>query len=416
MASEDRLREKVGRKLTKRKGGAGRAVSMDIPERFKDGEDADEDFAATGENQPVTYGQQSIFKMVAAAGSKTDMSSSPYDESEEESDEEKPATTQPISSTSDSHRESTSGNERPPGKKEHKSSKSRLFQSLPKLRLKKEKAEAQHEDRMSSSQILPPRPSNSEQRRQSSTPEPPSRDAPVLSRMIKARAEMEQLDTTGSAEKEVAVEGTTPIRSPTTLPQALMDIFGFEEPERVITEYPCWLLQSVLLQGYMYITEKHVCFYAYLPKKESVTSKSGYLGKRGRNNPRFNRYWFQLRGDVLTYYLDQSQPYFPSGHVDLRYGISATHDTEKGKETHFAVATDKRTYHFKADSTSSAKEWVKNLQKVIFRSHNDGDSVKISLPIANILDIERNPVLDFADTVKIRVIDNDETYAIDEVS
>lgn len=32
-------------------------------------------------------------------------------------------------------------------------------------------------------------------------------------------------------------------------------------------EYPCWLLQSVLLQGYLYLTTKHVCFYAYLPKK-----------------------------------------------------------------------------------------------------------------------------------------------------
>jgi hypothetical protein len=32
-------------------------------------------------------------------------------------------------------------------------------------------------------------------------------------------------------------------------------------------EYPCWLLQSVLLQGYLYITAKHICFYAYLPKK-----------------------------------------------------------------------------------------------------------------------------------------------------
>lgn len=38
------------------------------------------------------------------------------------------------------------------------------------------------------------------------------------------------------------------------------------------TEYPCWYLQSVLLQGYMYITQRHVCFYAYLQKK-SVSSR-----------------------------------------------------------------------------------------------------------------------------------------------
>lgn len=55
------------------------------------------------------------------------------------------------------------------------------------------------------------------------------------------------------------------------------------------------------------------------------------------------------------------------------------------------------------------------MQRVIFRSHNDGDSVKISLPLENVLDIEDSQMLEFADTCKIRVIDNDETYAIDEV-
>lgn len=80
------------------------------------------------------------------------------------------------------------------------------------------------------------------------------------------------------------------------------------------------------------------------------------------------------------------------------------------------MLTHQRKYYFKADSAPSAKEWVKSLQKIIFRSHNDGDSVKISLPIENIIDIEDSQVVDFAETCKIRVIDNDETYAIDEVS
>ena len=79
------------------------------------------------------------------------------------------------------------------------------------------------------------------------------------------------------------------------------------------------------------------------------------------------------------------------------------------------VVTDERTYQFKADSVASAKEWTRAIQKVIFRTHNEGNSVKISLPIQNVLEIEESTILDFADTVKVRVIDNDETYAIDEV-
>ncbi len=183
----------------------------------------------------------------------------------------------------------------------------------------------------------------------------------------------------------------------------------------------------------MYITSKHICFYAYLPKK-SVSSllsvecltdikqnevlKSGYLSKSGRRNPKFNRYWFRLKGDVLSYYSDPSDLYFPSGNIDLRYGISANIvDKDKGKDaTHFTVVTHQRKFNFRADSMPSAKEWVKALQKIIFRSHNEGDSVKISLPIENIIDIEESQIIDFAETCKIRVIDNDETYAIDEVS
>jgi len=146
--------------------------------------------------------------------------------------------------------------------------------------------------------------------------------------------------------------------------------------------------------------------------------KSGYLSKSGRRNPKYNRYWFRLKDDVLSYYSDPSDLYFPSGNIDLRYGISANvAEKEKGKDaTHFIVVTHQRKYNFKADSAPSAKEWVKSLQKIIFRSHNEGDSVKISLPIENIIDIEDSQIIDFADTCKIRVIDNDETYAIDEVS
>ncbi|THC91878.1 hypothetical protein EYZ11_008655 [Aspergillus tanneri] len=196
----------------------------------------------------------------------------------------------------------------------------------------------------------------------------------------------------------------------------LMEMFGYECPEKVIVEYACSLLQSMLLQGYMYVTEGHICFYAYLPRKSTVAIKSGWLHKRGRKNPKYGRYWFSLKGDVLSYYADPSNFYFPSGHVDLRYGISASlaEQKDKSKETKdFQVTTDQRTYYFRADSHASAKEWVKALQKVIFRTHNDGESVKVSFPIGNIIDIEESPMVDFAETFKLRVVDRD-TYAIDE--
>ena len=151
---------------------------------------------------------------------------------------------------------------------------------------------------------------------------------------------------------------------------------------------------------------------------QNVTAKSGYLFKRGRQNPKYHRQWFTLKGDVLSYYTDPSDLYFPSGNIDLRYGISASLEEhkDKGKDLkNFSVVTHQRVYHFRADSAASAKDWVKILQKVIFRSHNDGDSVKVSLPIENVIDVEESPVIDFAETLKVRVVDSDENYAIDEV-
>lgn len=40
------------------------------------------------------------------------------------------------------------------------------------------------------------------------------------------------------------------------------------ERAHTVAEYKCWLFRSVLLQGFMYLTTGHICFYAYLPRKE----------------------------------------------------------------------------------------------------------------------------------------------------
>ena len=220
----------------------------------------------------------------------------------------------------------------------------------------------------------------------------------------------------GVAEQPVEGAQTSEAES-SLLSTRLKKVFGLEREEKVLAEYQCWLMQSILLQGYMYVTERHICFYAYLPKKNHSVIKSGYLSKRGKQNPKYNRYWFALKGDVLSYYLDPSNLYFPSGHVDLRYAISANLADSKDKDNtkDFVVSTDNRTYQFRADSVPSAKEWVKTLQKVIFRSHNDGDSVKILVPIENVIDIEDNAMLDFAETCKLRVLESEDSFAIDEV-
>lgn len=414
MESEYNLREKVGRRLHRRKRDPSRKVSLDIPERFKHGEDAEDDVTAptTREGQ---YMYQSVFGLIGKVASQAEFNSQIREESSDDEDRAKGGKSErndELKVLKGRQNERPEASRKPSGHRRLLSD-NKLSMSLPKLRLKprsRENEEADN-DRMSSSQILS-RPSE----RQTVEPLRPDTIARDTRLGVGARADPAEQDLDGLSEEE-RTPGTSQLGGPLeSLPQKLAAIFQFGSVEEVISEYPCWLLQSVLLRGYLYITQKHVCFYAYMPKKDSKVVKSGYLSKKGRS--KYNRRWFVLKGDVLTYYSNASDVYFPRRFIDLRQAISATitESKEKSREaTSFTLKTREGCYKLKADTAQVAKDWVKQLQKVIFRSHNDGDSVKISIPLDNIVDIEETPVLDFAETIKIRVVDDtDETYALDE--
>ncbi|PMB64088.1 Sterol 3-beta-glucosyltransferase [Beauveria bassiana] len=351
----------------------------DLPEPLQDSDDSGDEAHAQVTVNPMSVNMnQSIFGLIAAAGSRVDFHTRFDGNSSDEDDTSKdlPSSLPTTSQTTVL---------RPDSRKHKKTlSKHRLlksFATLPRLKPKSKREPST----LSQPERFTDEPCQSSDA--SETPASPSaeRMAPmarrpsVMSRMLQARAEM-------SSRSSFDIER----RSSTDIPQSqdddeasplarrLMEIFDFSEPE------------------------------------QNIVAKSGYLSKSGKRNPKYNRYWFRLKGDVLSYYRDATNLYFPHGQIDLRFGISAS-VTDRDKDgLHFEVVTSQRTYNFRADSAPSAKEWVKSLQRVIFRSHNDGDSVKISLPIENIIDVEDTQMVEFSNTCKIRVIDNDETYAIDE--
>jgi sterol 3beta-glucosyltransferase len=290
MASQDRGRDRVSRKLTKKRKDTAketRGMSLDIPERFKDGDDAHEDVTAPKRNDTMSM-NQSIFSMIARAGqqSQVDLGTMQEVDSGDSDDENKRKS--PLYSLDGAARLSrlsfANDFQAPPedaqddrlGPTKHKRalSENKLLRSLPKLKVssrKENRLEGQHADQMSSSQFLPPRPSM-----EASTQMPrsaqPSRDKSKIIpdqeiRVEKVRNSDRRSRHGGSA---VLVKNKEPV----TLARRIQQIFEFEEVEEVISEYPCWLLQSILLQGYMYITQKHICFYAYIPKKHVRPSLS----------------------------------------------------------------------------------------------------------------------------------------------
>lgn len=412
-------RTSSGKKLQKRNAPPNRLPSNQLPARLRFSEDAQDDVTAPtrGSGAPAQYMNQSIFGMIAAAGSRTDFNQR-FDESTD-SETDLATKEQRESKRRVSQRRTKAINEpqaleeeeQPSdARKKKRLSLHRLTQSVPKLSIRPYKIR----------QVPPPKDSHlsTDESGDEGTSNP--RNAPMMSRLLTAEAKFEATESAADEEsrstKSLERARTRAESSPATLlALRLKEIFGFEKPEAVVAEFPCWLLQSVLLQGYLYLTRQHICFYAYLPRKTNTAAKTGHLSKRGKSNPKHRRYWFELKGDVLSYYSNPSDRYFPQGNIDLRYGISASLMDEKDKDCKdFSVTTDHRTYYFRADSAISGREWVKTIQKTIFRSHNDGDSVKISLPMENIIDVEDSPVVDFAETIKIRVVENDDSYAIDE--
>lgn len=417
----------MARKLTKKRKEE-RIYTMEIPKRFEDGPDADEDCTAPkGQSRMIN---QSVFGLIAAAGSQIDFNTRFEDIDDDEDDEPQMSTPQLNADTSEPKRNDEYNDQK------RKPTHSRLFKSLSNLggftsSIKKHKpklptlSQSTTEPELSSSVKQEPRSQLGEEdmAEMDTASGLPHKGPPVMAQMLAARdeaAERGSFDLRRSYDQTAESSSSGEQGTHSSLAQRLKEIFDFDTTERVVDEFPCWLMKSVLLQGYLYVTSNHICFYAYLPKKTQTVVKSGYLTKRGYRNPTYNRYWFQLKGDVLSYYSNPADKYFPAGNIDLRYGISASvTPKERGGDpkgsTYFEVVTHSRSYQFQADSAPSAKEWVKALQKIIFRSHNEGDSVKISLPIENIIDVEDSQIVEFADTCKIRVVDNAESFAIDEV-
>ncbi|GAA6041186.1 hypothetical protein JCM8097_008332 [Rhodosporidiobolus ruineniae] len=196
------------------------------------------------------------------------------------------------------------------------------------------------------------------------------------------------------------------------LAEKLSEIFGLEEPEEVVAEYPCWLFRSILLEGFLYLTVGHLCFYAYLQQKEGATIRSGSLSVRGSKTRRYHKHWFVLKDSVLSWFPSSTDPYFPDGHIDLHYCVSV--EPSEHHDHHFKVSTSDKKWHFSADSTASRDEWVKTLKKVVFRCQNEGESVKIAIPLETVVDVEKSSGLEFAETIRVRVYDADEGYSMDE--
>lgn len=137
--------------------------------------------------------------------------------------------------------------------------------------------------------------------------------------------------------------------------------------------------------------------------------KSGPLWKKSKKTKLSTKFWFVLRNDVLCWYESANDPYFPKGNVSLQYASSV--DMIGGAK--FKLRTAERNYTFTADTEANAQEWVRVLRKVIVKTQHHGESVKLIIPLDAVVEIERSPTLEFAETVEVKVVDPEDSMSVD---
>jgi sterol 3beta-glucosyltransferase len=223
MAPEEEFKKRVMHKLTKRRKERHRAT-IDMPERFRDGDDADEDCTAPrGANACMN---QSVFGMIAAAGSQADFNArfdtiSSDDEEDATQPRSKSSGTQPNEASREEATTSTKGKHR---------------QNLSDFAVLGLGEESQSPNLASENPSKAPSPAL-ELPSESATTEAPahqllSNDGSVMKRMLDARAELStrpSFDMPRPTEAEVEQEGSE------SLAKRLMEIFGFDSPEPVLS-------------------------------------------------------------------------------------------------------------------------------------------------------------------------------------
>ena len=224
MSPEEEFKKRVMRKLSKRRKERHRAT-VDMPERFRDGEDADEDCTAPqGAN---AYMNQSVFGMIAAAGSQVDFNArfDAISSDEEEGSGSAPSRNLDSQAIKPSQHTTTS-------------TKGGRPQRLSEYAVMEKSEESLGSKPASSPPAapiqaleLPP---------EASTPDTPARmllssDASIMKRMLEARAEVStrpSFDMPRQAEEDINALGDG---SSESLARRLMEIFGFDGPEPVLS-------------------------------------------------------------------------------------------------------------------------------------------------------------------------------------
>ena len=239
-------RRRGPRKLRRKTPGLS-SSTPDLPEPLLDSDDSADDGHAEVIPTPMSVNMnQSIFGLIAAAGSRVDFNTRFDGNSSDEEDGSKESSSSPPSTSQTTVL-------RPDTKKHKKSlSKHRLLKSI--ATLPRLKPKSKHESsRLSQPEPSADKPSQSGDANETQTSSSPGAEASparrpsVMSRMLQARAEMSSRPSFDMERRSADLRRSEDENDETTpLARRLMEIFGFSEPEQVIQGECLYLMHRQL--------------------------------------------------------------------------------------------------------------------------------------------------------------------------
>ncbi|KAI8074426.1 hypothetical protein BC940DRAFT_288215 [Gongronella butleri] len=192
----------------------------------------------------------------------------------------------------------------------------------------------------------------------------------------------------------------------------LVSVFSLDDMDTLVAKYPCYLVRLVTLPGWLYVTQRNICFYAPLPDLEQLVCRAGYVSKKNhRTSPLTHRYYMVLQRGVLSWYDTAENQYEPLGSLLLDDVLAVR--KSRSRKHGFKLITAQQKHLFIADSDVSRKEWVDDLQRSMFMAKHQGSAVRIVLPFSQIRRLSKSRAFEVMEYIKVSICDDDQDHTDD---
>ncbi|SPO25608.1 probable UDP-glucose:sterol glucosyltransferase Ugt53A1 [Ustilago trichophora] len=202
-------------------------------------------------------------------------------------------------------------------------------------------------------------------------------------------------------------------------------------PEKLIIDLSGVLVKTVLIKGSIFLTNRRVCFLAYIPNANSSSEQdngainnAGAHGTRAPSDPNIKnpilksgpaiihrpgkmrpkrRVWIELRKDSFNAYTASNKLYKPlmSARLSNLYAILPV-DWAQPNVIRYVEGLKYSSIEFKTQE--AALDWRKELEAAAFHARNTAEKVRISIPLERVVGVDSANFMDFAKVVHVDVL------------